>query len=64
MSDPRELLTLEQQELYDGVLKECRQDGEKAVAVRDLGQLIEGAGDRGKAVPGLGEYAPAHQLRQ
>lgn len=31
----RELLTPEQQELYDGVLTECRQNHETAVAVLD-----------------------------
>jgi len=42
MTDPHELLTLEQQELYDGVLSECEQNGEKAVTVLDrYTRLIE-----------------------
>lgn len=35
ITDPRELLTAEQQELYDGALTECRRNGETAVAVLD-----------------------------
>lgn len=35
MTDPRELLTSEQQELYDGVLIECHQNHETALAVLD-----------------------------
>lgn len=42
MNDLCELLTLEQRELYDGVLTECRQNHEKAVTVLDrYGRLIE-----------------------
>lgn len=42
MTDPRELLTLEQQELYDGVLNECQRDRETALAVLDrYDRLIE-----------------------
>ena len=42
MTNPHGLLTLEQQELYDGVLSECQQNGEKAVTVLDrYNRLIE-----------------------
>jgi len=42
MIDLRNLLTLEQQELYDGVLTESQQNQEAAVIVLDrYGRLIE-----------------------
>lgn len=41
-TDSRELLTLEQRDLYDSVLSECRQDREAAVVVLDrYDRLIE-----------------------
>lgn len=42
VADPRELLTAEQKELYDGALTECWRNGEAAVAVLDrYDRLIE-----------------------
>ncbi|HZN71000.1 MAG TPA: hypothetical protein VFC00_04850 [Micromonosporaceae bacterium] len=42
MTNSRELLTLEQRELYDGVLTECQQNRETAVVVLDrYDRLIE-----------------------